>query len=156
MGPERRRDMTKTARLALAIGAALVGLAAAACGGSTSSPGSSGGTSSGDGGDGGAPGSPNGGSGHAPIATSDFDRSCTDDSDCEVVTEGDVCALCSCPNAAIAKSAADDYAAKRQELAATCPPRPGIGCAADCADVTAWCAQGSCVAGRHTLDAGSD
>jgi hypothetical protein len=145
--------MANRARRAIAIGTALVALAAAACGGSTSSPGSSSGTSGGNGGGGAGGGD---GGGHATIAASDFDRSCATDADCRIVTEGDVCALCSCPNAAIAKSAAEEYSAKRQELAATCGPRPAIGCAADCASIDTWCEDGTCAAGVRLVDAGAD
>jgi hypothetical protein len=44
------------------------------------------------------------------IRASDFDRSCTVDTDCTGVVEGDTCAMqCDCVNAAISKAALDKY-----------------------------------------------
>jgi hypothetical protein len=44
------------------------------------------------------------------IRASDFDRSCKVSSDCEAIVEGDTCAMqCDCVNAAISKTALDQY-----------------------------------------------
>jgi hypothetical protein len=90
-----------------------------------------------------------------PIATKDFDQTCTKDTDCALVTEGDVCAICSCANAAIAKTALDAYNTKRNQLSTECGPRPAIGCGVDCGQVTVTCsAAKKCVAGPPTVDGG--
>jgi len=121
-----------------------------ACSGGSTTPGVGGG----DGGVGGGDGSTSdsstsdGGTIVEPIAAKDFDQSCTTKDDCELVTEGDVCAICSCPNAAIAKKDADAYNAKRTELSQACGPRPAIGCGVDCAQALVSCSPaGKCVVG---------
>ena len=124
-----------------------------ACSGSTITPGSSAssggvGADGGEGGDGGASDSStsDGGPIVEPIAAKDFDQSCTTKDDCVLVTEGDVCAICSCPNAAIAKKDADAYNAKRSELSQACGPRPAIGCGVDCIQTSVSCSSaGKCV-----------
>lgn len=102
-------------------------------------------------------GSGDGGTGAELIAAKDFDQSCAKDDDCVVVTDGDVCAVCRCPGAAIAKKALDAFNAKRAELSQACGPRPAIACGVDCASFQIVCsAEGKCVAGTHPADAGSD
>jgi len=111
----------------------------------------------GDGGSGGdSGGSTNdGGTPVLPIATKDFNQACTTDTDCVLVTEGDVCALCSCANAAIAKTDLDAYNAKHSQLSQECGPRPAIGCGVDCAQIKVTCsAAKKCVAGAPAVDGG--
>jgi hypothetical protein len=71
-----------------------------------------------------------------PIKASDYDQSCTQDSDCVGVFEGDLCrsGCVNCANAAIRASAQDQY---HQDLTnkdpgsggvCPCPLGPGVGC----------------------------
>jgi Sulfatase-modifying factor enzyme 1 len=76
------------------------------------------------------------------IQASDYDQSCTSDSDCVEVVEGDICGppLCSCPNAAINVSAQSAYSA---DLAKLLPVGP-VACNCGAADLGPHCNSGVC------------
>jgi hypothetical protein len=93
---------------------------------------------------------PQGGTTAAPIDAASYATSCAIDTDCARATVGDICSPCKCPNAAIATSAADAYAADYRATASQCQPlSSGVACAA-CAPMKAQCdfppgaATGSC------------
>jgi hypothetical protein len=73
----------------------------------------------------------------------DYDQTCQYDSDCTLVGESsDVCTFCGCPNAAINKTALDQW--DKDRSAFNCPP---IACPAiACLQVLASCAKGMCIA----------
>jgi hypothetical protein len=79
------------------------------------------------------------------VRARDFKTSCSSDSECVLIFQGNICAACQCGNAAINRS---DYP-KYQELVqkhATC--RDVSKCAADCIDVAggpAKCRDGRCL-----------
>jgi hypothetical protein len=85
------------------------------------------------------------------ISASSYDQSCQVASDCVAIEVGQVCGPgCGlvCPNAAINRSAEQQYDADLQRILASCavPPEPcGVGCPA---------ATVSCVGGRCELDSG--
>src|SRR6185295_6615515 len=76
------------------------------------------------------------GTGGAPSSTiqlvTAYDRSCTNDSECVMVAEGDVCGCPLCHNASIASSAQAKWDADRKQI--YCPvsgtpiPCPGVNC----------------------------
>jgi hypothetical protein len=103
--------------------------------GGSSSGGSSGGSSSGG----------SGGGSNQTVQASEFSQACVESTDCLAIYEGNVCDPCKCPNAAIAKAAASDYAEKFR--GAECPTTD-VACAADCAEATPVCAQGTCTINR--------
>lgn len=118
------------------LGTSVVGIFLIACGASTT-------TSGGGDRDGGSDG------GSQEIHAADFEQSCTADSDCVPVYEGDVCAVCKCNDAAIASSAAQSYDDKTTRLLAACGPRPAIGCNADCPESVATCVSNKCTFGAR-------
>jgi hypothetical protein len=105
----------------------------------SSSGGSSSGGSSGESSSGASGGS------NQTVKASDFSQACVESTDCIAIYDGNVCDACKCPNAAIAKDAASDYATKFQ--GAGCPTTD-VACAADCAEATPVCAQGTCTINR--------
>lgn len=73
-------------------------------------------------------------------STDDFDRSCDIAADCAGVFEGDVCAECQCPNAAVSASEVEQY---REQFDPACAvPSP-----CDCAETPISCNDGVCEAG---------
>ena len=87
-------------------------------------------------------GSDDTGGGSTKLSTAGFDKSCSADTDCVAVFEGNACAGCRCDNAAIAKSAEKDYRkerAIREDRCTNVPP-----CDADCAQVSVVCNAGTC------------
>jgi hypothetical protein len=74
--------------------------------------------------------------GSCSIRASDYDQSCTSDSDCAEVTEGDFCGQfpCICPNAAVSVTAKNAYSANLSKLlpaspvACSCPATLGARC----------------------------
>lgn len=117
--------------------------------GNGSSSGSSGITSSGGGSSSGEAtgggGSSSGGTSTTTVQASEFDQACVESTDCIAVYEGAICDACKCPNAAIAKSAIAEYGTRFQS--ADCPTTDQA-CAADCAEATPSCAQGTCTITR--------
>lgn len=59
------------------------------------------------------------------VDVAEYDQSCTEDSDCVAVKDGDIC--CGCPNAAINKSDLDRY----NDDLGTCSAQCDIGCVGD-------------------------
>lgn len=59
------------------------------------------------------------------IQASGYDQSCNADADCAAVFEGNLCGLCFCPNAALAKSALAKY---ESDFAAKMPPANACDC----------------------------
>ena len=114
--------------------------------GLTSSSGSSnnGGSSSGDPTSGGG-GSGGGGTSTKTVSASEVSQACVESTDCVAVYEGSACDACKCPNAAIAKDALAEYGTKFQS--AGCP-ETDVACAADCAEATAVCTDGTCTINR--------
>lgn len=73
---------------------------------------------------------------------SNYDQNCQFDSECALVSEGDVCACLDCANAAIAKQAQSLWDADRSAIVCAGPPLP---CPARrCANMLAACAAGTC------------
>jgi hypothetical protein len=74
-----------------------------------------------------------------PLVDTGYSKSCSVDTDCQVVTVGNVCQPCKCPNGAIAKSSGDAYAGDYRAAASQChTDTMGIQCAA-CAPSKATC-----------------
>ena len=91
------------------------------------------------------------------IHASDYNQSCTTQSDCVSVREGSVCG-CGCPSAAINKSDQTQYAADTGSLKAGCPSPDTSACGVDCAATTAVCTNQTCrlTTGVVIVDAGRD
>jgi hypothetical protein len=77
------------------------------------------------------------------IAASDFGQSCNVPEDCVAIAQGNPCAPCACPSAAIAKSAVADYEATLRERTSQCAPNGGPSCA-PCMTVATTCVMGKC------------
>ena len=88
------------------------------------------------------------------IEASDYDQSCQEDSDCELIYQGDYCECLSCPNAAINSEATDAFEADQKTAVRKCNP-PNTRCgplgadhstrgAAICQPTYAACVQGVC------------
>lgn len=86
------------------------------------------------------------------ISASLYDQSCTQDSDCTAVTEGDACALCGggCPNAAVNSKAAGQFNADKRAISCVrLGPQPAIACdAAACVQPTVACVANKCQLGQ--------
>jgi hypothetical protein len=78
------------------------------------------------------------------IRVADYDQQCSEDDECILAIDGDVCP--GCPNAAVA--ARDPrYATDRRRLADQCPNAATEG-APQCEPLRATCSAGSCTAAR--------
>ena len=77
------------------------------------------------------------------IDVKNYKQGCTQDSDCAPVYAGDVCALCPCPNAAIAASELTRYQSDSQSLHGRCHSNAQADCV-PCPSVTAFCLGGTC------------
>jgi len=84
-----------------------------------------------------------------------YETSCSTDEDCRAATFGDLCQPCKCPNAAIATSVSNAYAADARAASSQCSgPKGGLACAA-CPPVVPRCEiQGSALAGTCKLEPG--
>ena len=93
------------------------------------------------------------------IRASDYDQSCTVDTDCVPITEGSACAECTCWNAAINTSQAPAELLAAQRAAASCPSEPMVYCGV-CSEAYATCQGGRCALvscqGVCPGDAGTD
>ena len=72
----------------------------------------------------------------------DYGQACEVPEDCTAIYEGEVCAVCACPNAAIAATDEAAYTADRE--ATNCGITADILCAA-CAPIELDCVEGACV-----------
>ncbi len=83
-------------------------------------------------------------SGDHTISLTGLSTTCTQDSDCSPVYQGNACSDCLCPNAAIATSAMSAYTAAAQtaEHEGCC----GVN-VCDCPNIKASCQSGTCVLG---------
>lgn len=88
------------------------------------------------------------------VDSSGYDHACTADSQCVAVFGGNICAVCSCPNDAINRSALAGFNAAVSAALNACGPRPAIACAA-CEDKPVACVAGRCAIVTAT-DAGPD
>ena len=84
-----------------------------------------------------------GGCGGTTIDTGSYDRKCTQDTDCTPVFQGDTCAACLCPNAAVRQSAATRYQQDLAAMRSKCGPLPAIACG-PCSENLGLCLTGSC------------
>ena len=83
--------------------------------------------------------------GSTTIDAADYDQSCSSNTDCAVVNDGDACEVCNCGNAAVNVSAEAAFDARYDELRGTCGAMAAIAC--DCELVLAYCSsEGSCEA----------
>lgn len=80
------------------------------------------------------------------IEADSFPDTCAVDDDCTLVTEGDLCQPCSCPNEAIAKTALDAYQSKARALQSLCKSGGGAPSCAPCQEKKARCTGSKCVA----------
>jgi hypothetical protein len=95
--------------------------------------------------------------GGAPTSTiqlvTSYDRICTNDGECVVVVEGDVCGCLGCHGAAIARSAQPAWDADRKRIYCPAYGAPMICPAIACAQMLSACVNGLCVARyRHDID----
>ena len=68
-----------------------------------------------------------------------YSKSCSDDLDCVVATDGNTCEPCKCPNLAIAKGASEALSGNYRALLSQCTPgKGGVQCA-PCPPVKATC-----------------
>lgn len=81
------------------------------------------------------------------LRAENYDASCTSDNGCVAVFEGDACAVCGCPNAAISQGEAARYAGDAARLVELCGPLPAAACGA-CLEPTVACVQGRCTVVR--------
>ena len=81
--------------------------------------------------------------GGGTISASGYGRTCSVESDCVTVAQGNVCDPCGCPSVAISASEQIRYDADFNALRDTCPDAGTLSCAA-CASVVAVCTAGSC------------
>lgn len=81
--------------------------------------------------------------GSTVMDASRYDQSCTQAADCTVVYSGDVCAVCTCPNDAIAASSLSAWNTELARAKQWCGPIPAIACA-PCPIVMASCVAGKC------------
>ncbi len=79
-----------------------------------------------------------------PIVASDYANTCTSANDCLAVVTGDVCGVCQCPNAAIAKSSSEKYEADVRASQSVCRSEGTASCA-PCETTTPACVNGKCV-----------
>jgi len=77
------------------------------------------------------------------IDAKNYQRSCSADGDCAAVYSGDTCALCPCPNAAIATTELTRYQSDAQSLHGRCHSNAQADCV-PCQAVTAFCLDGTC------------
>ena len=79
------------------------------------------------------------------LDAADYDQSCSLNSECVVVTDGDVClAGCACADAAVAASAEAAFRADFDAIDATCGPIPDGTPCAGCQESFPICVGGSC------------
>jgi hypothetical protein len=83
-----------------------------------------------------------------PVLVNDqgFSKTCTVDTDCVPVYFGDVCGVCTCATAAIAKTSQASYERQVTNAKNLCGPRQAVGC--DCVSSQAVCTAGQCVLTR--------
>ena len=79
-----------------------------------------------------------------PIAAKEFPVACVIDADCSLITEGNVCTVCACPNAAIAKTAVPSYESMLRERQSLCTQGSGGGACPPCQVMVAKCNAGTC------------
>ena len=77
------------------------------------------------------------------IDASAYDRKCVVDGDCAPVYQGDPCAGCLCPNAAVSQAVVTRYQADLASHRAQCGPLPAVPCPS-CARRLGLCAGGLC------------
>lgn len=68
------------------------------------------------------------------VSADDFDRTCTVDTDCVAVFEGEICEECQCPNAAVNRAELASYQAQFDETCASDAPCPCAGAGSTCVD----------------------
>lgn len=68
------------------------------------------------------------------VAADDFERSCDVDEDCAAVYEGEICAECQCPNAAINITELEAYLAQFDTMCVPNDQCPCVGATATCVD----------------------
>ena len=88
------------------------------------------------------------------IESDGFADTCSIDDDCALVTEGDVCQPCACPNEAIAKSGLEAYQSKVRALQSQCKSTGGAPSCAPCPERKARCTGGKCNAVSVTTGGG--
>jgi hypothetical protein len=83
-----------------------------------------------------------------PVLVNDqgFSKACSANTDCVSVYFGDVCGVCTCATAAIAKSSQANYERQVTNARSLCGPRPAVAC--DCVSAEAVCTAGQCVLAR--------
>lgn len=81
------------------------------------------------------------------IDARDFADTCSGDDDCALVTVGDVCQPCSCPNEAIATSALEAFQSKTRALQSLCTRGKDAPACAPCLAAKARCSANKCVIG---------
>jgi hypothetical protein len=84
--------------------------------------------------------------GSTTIDVAHYHRACVNDSDCALVHAGDVCALCPCPDNAIASSDLARYEADTASMENGCPKnQPPVHCV-PCVAMAPFCLGGTCSA----------
>ncbi|MEW6430020.1 MAG: hypothetical protein AB1730_00820 [Myxococcota bacterium] len=81
--------------------------------------------------------------GSTVMDASRYDQSCAQDADCAVVYEGDVCAPCGCPNAAINAGSLAAWNAEASRARQWCGPVPAVACG-PCPTRVARCVSQAC------------
>ena len=134
----------------MSVSLVLVGVAVAACSGTST------GTTSGGLGDAGSDSGTSDGGGGTIVDPTTFDRTCTKDADCVGVITGNACLVCQCPNDAIAASQQASYTAEFAAARNKCGPLPAIACVS-CPPTHVSCsAAGKCTIGASVADGGTD
>lgn len=77
------------------------------------------------------------------IRAGDYLQTCSRDDECLPVFEGDVCAVCACPNAAIRSGEKPAFDADVADARGRCGPTPAIACG-PCMDTRGVCVAGKC------------
>jgi len=91
------------------------------------------------------------------IVASDYDQSCTQDSDCVAITVGDAICVSHCPNAAINESSESQYESDVNAGKQDCPSTASTGSPyIPCGTYSILCRRNVCFLGAPYPDAGAD
>lgn len=79
------------------------------------------------------------------MRASDYPQACAGDAECALVTEGSVCQVCACPNAAVAKTSLPAYESEQRAAESSCAGTGTVACG-PCQSQVAKCTASKCVA----------
>lgn len=83
--------------------------------------------------------------GSTVMDASRYDQSCARDVDCALVSSGEVCVPCGCPNAAINSGSISAWNTEASRARQWCGPIPAVACG-PCPETVAKCVSQACTA----------